>query len=92
MSPMGMYGSSMPMYGMFHGTNPNLTITDQGKGKGKSREADFEAAFAQVAASLQEQTSRIEEVKDDVDGINQAMEKAKLDEEKVSETESDFKK
>lgn len=94
MSSMGMYGNSMPMYGMsngmFYGMNTNLSTADQGKGK--SREADFEAAFAQVAASLQEQTSRIEEVKDDVEGINEAMEKTRLDDEEVSEMEMDFKK
>ncbi|KAF9452729.1 TPR-like protein [Macrolepiota fuliginosa MF-IS2] len=94
MSPMGMYGSSMPMYGMsggmFHGMNATHTMADQGKGKGKSREADFEAAFAQIAASLQEQSSRIEEVKDGVDDINEAMEKTKLHENSTSET--DFQK
>lgn len=90
---MGMYGNSMPMYGlssgMFHGMNPNTTIADQGKGKGKGREADFEAAFAQVAASLQE-TSRIEEVKDDAEGLKDAMEKANIQEE--TGTEADFQK
>jgi hypothetical protein len=78
--------------GMFYGTNGNFNIMDQGKGKGKSREADFEAAFAQITASLQEQTSRIEEVKDDVDGITSNIERTKLDDEKVSESETGFKK
>ncbi|KXN91001.1 Dihydroxy-acid dehydratase [Leucoagaricus sp. SymC.cos] len=97
MPSMGMYGNSLPMYGMpsgmFYGMNPNITIADQGKGKGKGREADFEAAFAQVAASLQNQssTSRIEEVKDDVEALNEAMEKTKLDQE-ASEAETEFGK
>ncbi|XP_006460776.1 hypothetical protein AGABI2DRAFT_142912 [Agaricus bisporus var. bisporus H97] len=96
MSPMGMYGNSMPMLGrsngMFYGMNGDFNIMEQGKGKGKSREADFEAAFAQVTASLQEQTSRIEEVKDDVDGITSSVEGISLDNQQVSEQETDFKK
>lgn len=96
MSPMGMYGNSMPPLGMsngmFYGMNGNFNMMDQSKGKGKSREADFEAAFAQITASLQEQTSRIEEVQDDVAGIVTDMEKAMVDDGKVSESETDFKK
>jgi peroxin-5 len=91
---MGMYGNSMPMYGMsrgMFGMTPNLAISDQGKGKGKSREADFEAAFAQVTASLQETSiSRIEEVKDDVEGLNETIEKINFQEE--TDTEADFQK
>lgn len=94
MTSMGMYGNSMPMYGMSsgmaYGMYPNnLATTDQGKGKGKSREADFEAAFAQVAASLQRQTPQIEEVKDD---LSEALEKTRLDDGNEFEVEADFKK
>ncbi len=97
MTSMGMYGSSNPMYGMSggmaYGMYPNIAIADQGKGKGKSREADFEAAYAQVAASLQGQTSHIEEIKDDVADLNEAMEKAKLDDvQELDGAETDFKK
>ncbi|KDR75164.1 hypothetical protein GALMADRAFT_249106 [Galerina marginata CBS 339.88] len=83
MSPM--YGSSMPgMYGMSapsmnYGINANITVADQGKGKG--READFEAAFAQIVDSLgsaETQTSRIEEVDDGVTHIEEALKNASL--------------
>lgn len=95
MTSMGMYGNSMPMYGMSsgmtYGMYPNVAITDQGKGKG--READFEAAFAQVAASLQGQTPQIEEIKDDLNiALSEALEKAKLDDGNELELETDFKK
>ena len=70
-----MYRNAMPaaMYGM--GMDSNLyqgnynTTVDQTKGKGKYKDADFEAAFAQVTASLsstQIETPRIVEVENDV--------------------------
>ena len=75
MSAGGLYGSSMPL-GMY-GTNSNSSmyqshygiLSDQDKGKGKLKEADFEAAFAQAAASLAPtpaETSRIVEIDDGV--------------------------
>ncbi|KAF9010567.1 hypothetical protein BDQ17DRAFT_1387794 [Cyathus striatus] len=93
-SSMGMYGGSMPMgmYGMNnpmqYGTGTHFGAVDQ-KGKGKSREADFEAAFAQVAASLtqRETTSRIEEVKDVVDDVTEALKSSTLDEPENPETD-----
>ena len=56
----GMYGAMSPMYGTnagpqayFQGPqNATLGSSDQGKGKGKIKDADFEAAFAQVTESL----------------------------------------
>ncbi|KAG5647025.1 hypothetical protein DXG03_001395 [Asterophora parasitica] len=85
MNPMGSYGPSMPI-GMYSGfnnmyTGMNITISD-GKGKGKAKEVDFEAAFAQVAASLtpaQETTSGIVEVEDGVTGLEDAMKEASLE-------------
>jgi peroxin-5 len=55
---MSMWGSTMPM-GTF-GTNMGSAVyqgnygmsIDQVRNKGKTRDADFEAAFAQVADSL----------------------------------------
>ncbi|KAF8894083.1 peroxisome targeting signal receptor [Infundibulicybe gibba] len=95
--PSNMYGSSMPM-GMYgggmHQMGLNVAI-DQGKGKGKSREADFEAAFAQVAASLtpQTETSRIVEVEDGITDIEEALKNISLKaEENEGEHGSDFRR
>ncbi|KAF8904432.1 peroxisome targeting signal receptor [Gymnopilus junonius] len=83
-SPMGIMRMGPPT--MQYGVSSNLTIVDQGKGKG--READFEAAFAQIAASLapaESQTSRVEEVSDDVAQLGEALQAASL---KTEEGES----
>jgi len=68
---------------------------DQSKGKGKLRESDFEAAFAQAAASvspLQEQeTAKIVEVKDDVADIEEALKETKLDD-GDPQTNAEFKR
>lgn len=77
---------------MYYGANTNFNVVDQGKGKGKSREADFEAAFAQAAASLQpaqQETSRIVEVEDGVTDIEETLKNTSLDQEYG---ENDFKK
>ncbi|KAL9711560.1 Peroxisomal membrane signal receptor PTS1 [Leucoagaricus gongylophorus] len=95
MLPMNMHGNSMPMHGLlgapFNGMSPSIVLANQEKGKGKSTEADFEAAFAQVAASLQHQSSTIEEVKDDVEELNEVMEKTKLEQDGTG-ANVDFKK
>lgn len=67
----------------------SIVVANQQRNKGKSKEADFEAAFAQAAASLQQQASAIEEVKDNVEGLTEVMEKTQLDE---AITDTDFKK
>ncbi|KZP17955.1 TPR-like protein [Athelia psychrophila] len=85
---MGMYG--MGGNNMFQGNQPTF---DQGKGKGKLRDVDFEAAFAQVSASLGPQsatTSGIEEVKDGVTNVEELMKNATLDEAKVDGQGTDF--
>ncbi|KAG6920268.1 hypothetical protein DXG01_005037 [Tephrocybe rancida] len=95
MSPIGSYGGSLPM-GMNYGFNMqpglNVNVTDAtGKGKGKAREVDFEAAFAQAAASLslaQEATSGIVEVEDNATGLEDAMKATTLE---TSEAATDFK-
>jgi hypothetical protein len=97
MSSLGSYAGPMPMgiYSMTpptlqHGTNPNFSIVNQGKGKG--READFEAAFAQVAASLspiEVQTSRVEEVDDGIADIADTLKNVSFKSE-VEEDETDF--
>ncbi|KAJ7772620.1 hypothetical protein DFH07DRAFT_802580 [Mycena maculata] len=79
MSSIGQYGSPMSM-GMY---NPGMehAFPAQINGKGKSREADFEAAFAQiVAAHPQEQaeTARIVEVQDDTTGLEEALNETKI--------------
>jgi peroxin-5 len=73
MSHGGIYQNPMAsaMYGMnvtptpYQGNYNALAVTGQSKGKGKARDADFEAAFAQVVDSLssvQVETPRIVEI------------------------------
>lgn len=69
---MGIYGIGSGL-GMYQGMN-NIAV--EGKGKGREREADFEAAFAQVAASLspaQAETSHIVEVEGGVTDLEGAV-------------------
>ena len=76
---------------MQYGRNPSFSIVNQGKGKG--READFEAAFAQVAASLspiEAQTSRVEEVDDGIANIEDNLKNVSFKSE-VEEDETDFR-
>jgi hypothetical protein len=85
--PMGIYSMSPTMQ---YGGNPNFNIVNQGKGK--SKEADFEAAFAQVAASLspiEAQTSRVEEVDDGIPDIENTLKNVSFKPE-VEEDETDF--
>ncbi|KAJ7079093.1 hypothetical protein B0H15DRAFT_520923 [Mycena belliarum] len=73
MSSLGQYGGMMPM-GMY-GSGMAQAFPAQMNGKGKSREADFEAAFAQIAAAhpqTESQTARIEEV-DDATGLEKTL-------------------
>ncbi|KAG1799722.1 uncharacterized protein HD556DRAFT_1454839 [Suillus plorans] len=94
----GMYGTSMGLYGnmgqpFFQGFNATPLSADASKGKGKAREADYEAAFAQYAASLQNQsesTSRIVELDDNAAALEQAMENVKLGDTELK-TNGDFK-
>ncbi|EAU91171.2 peroxisome targeting signal receptor [Coprinopsis cinerea okayama7 len=79
----GMYGMGM---GMQYGMNPSVQTTFQDKGKGKSREEDFEAAFAKAAASF----TPAEKTEDEtVAELEDAMKQATLE---SKEGESDFKK
>ena len=99
MSTLGPYASSMPtgIYAtspptMQYGSRYDFTIANQSKGKG--READFEAAFAQVAASLspmEPRTSRIEDVDDSVAGVEDALNNVSLASEE-EEYGKDFKR
>ncbi|KAJ6499129.1 hypothetical protein C8R45DRAFT_981212 [Mycena sanguinolenta] len=85
-SPMGM-GMGMPMYG------PSMMnqFPTQINGKGKSREADFEAAFAEiVAAQTQSGSARIEEVEEGATGLEASLERTQLDDKDGSTT--DFKR
>jgi peroxin-5 len=80
----GLYGNpmSMGMYSRSMEQNPfsaNLSL-DQGKGKGK--QADFEAAFAEYASPVAEthaETSRIEEVDDDIQNIAESLKNTSLE-------------
>ena len=77
---------------MQYGGNSNFSIVNQGKGKG--READFEAAFAQVAASLspiEAQTSRVEEVDDSMADIEDALKNVSIKSEE-EEDETDYRR
>lgn len=97
MPQAGMYGNYMPRTNMFMGGPPLMQsytppIADLGKGKGKSREADFEAAFAQAAAFLPQEsaTSQIVEVDDGVSEIDEAFKSTSLQD--SAATSSDFKR
>ncbi|KAG6804935.1 hypothetical protein H0H92_001616, partial [Tricholoma furcatifolium] len=83
MSPVGVYGPSLPReMGYGFGMQPAFNTTHTlDKGKGKAREVDFEAAFAQIASSLpaEETTSGIVEVSDDTTGLEDAMANASLE-------------
>lgn len=70
-----------PSYG-FGGPQFSPAYSVQDKGKGKGRDADFDAAFDQMAASFGEtqSTSRIEEVSDDaVEDLANQISNATLD-------------
>lgn len=60
-----IYSMGMPP-AMYPSSIGNLALV-AGKGKGKSREADFEAAFAQIAASLSSQSEISPIVKEQID-------------------------
>jgi peroxin-5 len=68
----GMYGMGMQQYGY----NPGMQMLD--KGKGKSREADFEAAFAQIAASFPQESSSKEQ-DDGLEKLEESLKDASLD-------------
>lgn len=73
MSP-GMYGNIGPGVSSMYGNSlspfrslEQPVVEQQGKGKGKMREEDFEAAFAQFTASMDNaslQSARVEELDD----------------------------
>ena len=86
---MGMYATRPPA--IQYGSNSNFSIN---QGKGKGREADFEAVFAQVAASLgpiEAQTSRVESVDNSVADIEDALKKTSLHSEEEDD-ETHFRK
>lgn len=78
---MGLYGMNLGP-NVFEGLNSSYNVTSNHvKGKGKSRDADFEAAFAQVTASLlpvQADTTRIVEVDNGVADIEATLRNATL--------------
>ncbi|KNZ77103.1 Peroxisomal targeting signal receptor [Termitomyces sp. J132] len=92
MNPIGSYGASLPMTMNFgFSMQPSFDVSDTiDKGKGKAREVDFEAAFAQVAASFPpaQETSGIVEVPDGVAELEDAMKATSLE---TSTTETDTK-
>lgn len=76
----GMYG--MRPMGTFPMSMDGPLMQSMDKGKGKSREMDFEAAFAQMAESLEahpQQTARIE-VLDDTADLAAAMARTNIEE------------
>lgn len=90
--PVTMYGANSVAH---HGLNANFNVVGS-KGKGKSREADFEAAFAQIAASLspaQAEVSGLVEIEDAVTNIEESLKNVSLN---VSESDvergTDFQK
>ncbi|CAK5281628.1 unnamed protein product [Mycena citricolor] len=93
MSSFSQYRSPMGMdMGMYNGSGMMHSMPVQLDNKGKSREADFEAAFAQVLAAHAEekqQSSRIEEIPEGETGLEEAMDKARLE---TGEETTDFKR
>ncbi|KAJ6587168.1 hypothetical protein DFH09DRAFT_1142802 [Mycena vulgaris] len=88
MASLGQYGGAMPM-GMY---GPGMAQMNgfpvQMNGKGKSREADFEAAFAQIAAAhpqTEAQTARIEEVEDGATGLEETLSATKIEDHDTTE-------
>jgi hypothetical protein len=80
--PMGMYGMNMNS-SMYQGNYGLSSEQGQGKGKGKLKEADFEAAFAQAAASFapaHTETPRIVEIDDSVTDVEHALADAQVGE------------
>lgn len=87
---MGLYNQSMSyggmgMNSMFHPSAGYMPTVDQGKGK--SREVDFEAAFAQAATMFTTETSsaRIVEVDNSVADLEEAVAKTTLQTEPTTE-------
>ena len=76
--------------GMSHNFNSMQPMQSIGKGKGKMRDEDFEAAFAQYALP-ETQSAKIEEVKDDVTGLEKELSETKLDD-KEPQLNDDFEK
>ncbi|KAF9478825.1 TPR-like protein [Pholiota conissans] len=79
-----MYGGiqmGMPQMGMAPMSVNSANVFSQSQGKGKAREADFEAAFAQLAASMAsaEAQTRIEEV-DNLSTLEDALKNVSLKE------------
>ncbi|KAI0949284.1 hypothetical protein AcW1_008944 [Taiwanofungus camphoratus] len=79
----GLYGGSIP-YGML-GSSVNASLDPlQGidKGKGKSKEIDFDAAFAQAAASVistQTENARIVEVDENISNLADSLQDTRLE-------------
>ncbi|KAJ3809162.1 hypothetical protein F5876DRAFT_44473 [Lentinula aff. lateritia] len=98
MPQVAMYGNYVPHNHLFAMGGPPLMqnytppIVDFVEGKGKSREADFDAAFAQAAAFLPSQeagTSGIVEVNDGVTDIEEALKSTTLQDHTI---EPDFRR
>ena len=98
----GLYGRSMPLGMSSYGMGMGMPQMSMNQGKGKAREIDFDAAFAQLHASLADQTesAQIAEVTDEtVDELASELQETTLDKgkEKAAEQEnpymgSDFEK
>ena len=84
----GMYGAGA--MGMYSGMAMNSGMAQSmDKGKGKSREIDFEAAFAQMAEALEAnplESAKIEELDDTAD-LAAAMARTNVDQEEVKAAE-----
>lgn len=85
----------MPMNMNMYSAPMNMTSTTADKGKGKSREIDFEAAFAEVAQNMgpsEAETARIVEL-DDTANLEDAFKGVTLDDIADSQAPmgSDFK-
>ncbi|KAJ7496031.1 hypothetical protein B0H11DRAFT_2155850 [Mycena galericulata] len=91
MSSLGQYGGPMAL-GMY-GPGMAHAFPTQMNGKGKSREADFEAAFAQIVAAhpqAQAETARIVEVESGATGLEEVLDKTTLEDR--NGTNSEFKR
>ena len=81
----GLYGRSMPLGMSSYGMNMGMPQMSMNQSKGKGREIDFDAAFAQVHASLANQVegARITEVTDEeAEQLASTLESVSLEKEK----------
>ncbi|KZT29021.1 TPR-like protein [Neolentinus lepideus HHB14362 ss-1] len=93
---MGMYGMNMN-YGSMYNTYPGYSLDSaslmehQDKGKGKSREVDFEAAFAEATASLSSLNVTEEQTASPSVSVGEEVTESKVGDMDSKDLDSDFR-